>query len=62
MRDVWKNTLASIGFKPHGPFGAMWVRVEDVEYIAVPHPPKGLAIMATHYDGRSKVTTRASCL
>jgi hypothetical protein len=48
----WKRTLGSMGFRPHGPFGAMRVWVEDVEYIAIPHPLRGLSIMVTHVSPR----------
>ena len=52
MTDGWRGTLATLGFVPYGDLGAMRVVVEDVEYVAIPHPLKGLAIMVTYVSER----------
>lgn len=53
MTNDWQETLRAIGFRPHGDFGAMRARVEDVEFDAIPHPLKGLSISVSHVDSRT---------
>jgi hypothetical protein len=53
VTDAWRHTFGTIGFTPHGKLGAMRMMIEDVEYVATPHPWKGLAIVVTHTSART---------
>jgi hypothetical protein len=49
------HCLESLRFRPHAP-EAMKTTVENVEFVAVVHPLKGLALLWTFADGRSVVS------
>lgn len=50
--DDWKAILQPIGFRPHGPHGALRAIVEDVEYLAMPQPFGGLSVHVTQISSR----------
>jgi hypothetical protein len=49
----WRSTLAGIGFRPHGSFGAIRARVEDVEVTVVENGMGRLSCTFTHVGRRS---------
>ncbi|GAA3550387.1 hypothetical protein GCM10022419_033270 [Nonomuraea rosea] len=53
MTNNWRETLTTVGFRPYGSLGAMRVRVEDVEFDAIPHPINGLSISVSHVGTRA---------
>jgi len=45
--EVIKN-IEFMRFKPYGDYGAYRIFVEDVEYVVIEHPLKGLFMTATY--------------
>lgn len=53
LAPSWRDTFEAIGFKPSGEFGAMRLRVEDVETTALENGLGRLSLMFTHVARRS---------
>jgi len=62
MDSDWQSILTTLGFRSHGPYGAMRVIIEHVEYLAMETPLGDLEITATYLSNRSagQTSTRAS--
>lgn len=53
MDDELRAKLEALKFQPHGDVGAMRAGMEDVDFVAIEHPLKGVALIVTYVGPRS---------